>query len=155
MHVPQSPSASRSQSPHRDPLSKLLDPLGLVVITRERLQEAFDDAVQRGRMTRDDAQELAASLINRGKASTEDVLGDLERLLGFQRDGIPSQDDGEPGRPAEGETLPFEGYDELTAVQITARLTTLSAPELRRVRDHEQRHANRKSVLQAVERKLA
>jgi hypothetical protein len=106
-------------------------------------------------MTRDDAQELAASLINRGRSSTEDVLGDLERLLGFQRDGIPSQDDGEPGRPAEGETLPFEGYDELTAVQITARLTTLSAPELRRVRDHEQRHANRKSVLQAVERKLA
>ncbi len=155
MHVPQSPSASRSQSPRRDPLSKLLDPLGLVVITRERLQEAFDDAVQRGRMTRDDAQELAASLINRGRSSTEDVLGDLERLLGFQRDGIPPQNDGEPGRPAEGETLPFEGYDELTAVQITARLTTLSAPELRRVRDHEQRHANRKSVLQAVERKLA
>ncbi len=155
MHVPQSPSASRSQSPRRDPLSQLLDPLGLVVITRERLQEAFDDAVQRGRMTRDDAQELVAALVSRGRASTEGVLGDLERLLGSQRQADASQAEGEPGRAAGDGTLPFEGYDELTAVQITARLTTMSAAELRRVRDHEQRHANRKSVLQAVERKLA
>ena len=153
--MPQSPPASRSPSSRRDPLSQLLDPLGLVVITRERLQEAFDDAVQRGRMTRDDAQELAASLINRGRTSTEEVLGDLERLLGFQRQASGSEADDEPGRAAEAGTLPFEGYDELTAVQITARLTTMSAAELRRVRDHEQRHANRKSVLQAVERKLA
>ncbi len=153
--MPQSPSASRSQPSRRDPLSKLLDPLGIVVITRERLQEAFDDAVRRGRMTGDDAQELAATLISRGRSSTEDVLGDLERLLGFQRDASREEIEGDSGRPAEGDAGPFEGYDELTAAQITARLATLSAAELRRVRDHEQRNANRKSVLQAVERKLA
>ncbi len=153
--MPQSPSASRSQPSRRDPLSKLLDPLGLVVITRERLQEAFDDAVRRGRMTGDDAQELAAALISRGRSSTEDVLGDLERLLGFQRDASRAEAEGGPARPAESGIGPFEDYDELTAAQITARLTTLSAAELRRVRDHEQRNANRNSVLQAVERKLA
>jgi hypothetical protein len=68
-------------------------------------------------MTRDDAQELAASLIT-AAAEHRDVLGDLERLLGFQREA-PDRRRGEPGRAAEGGTLPFEDYDELTAVQIT------------------------------------
>ena len=35
-----------------------------------------------------------------------------------------------------------------------ARLDALSPPELRAVRDHERRNANRKTVLAAIERKL-
>ena len=42
----------------------------------------------------------------------------------------------------------------MTAAQVTERLADLPAAELRQVRDHERRNANRKSVLAAIERKL-
>jgi polyhydroxyalkanoate synthesis regulator phasin len=54
-----------------------------------------------------------------------------------------------------GTGLPIVGYEDLTAQQVQARLDGLSPAELRRVRDYERRHANRKSVLGAVDRKLA
>ena len=43
---------------------------------------------------------------------------------------------------------------ELTVGQVTQRLPGLSAPQLRQVRDYERRHANRKSVLAAIEKLL-
>jgi hypothetical protein len=42
----------------------------------------------------------------------------------------------------------------MTASQVNKRLTDLSRPELRTVRDYEARHANRKSVLDAIDRAL-
>jgi len=53
-----------------------------------------------------------------------------------------------------GQSFPILGYDELTAAQVQARLDDLSPPELRRVRDYERRHANRKSVLAALDKQL-
>ena len=53
-----------------------------------------------------------------------------------------------------GPSFPITGYDDLTAAQITGRLTDLTPAELRKVRDYERRHANRKSVLSAIESKL-
>jgi hypothetical protein len=50
--------------------------------------------------------------------------------------------------------FPILGYDELSVGQVSARLPSLTAPELRKVRDYERRHANRKSVLDAVEKLL-
>ena len=47
------------------------------------------------------------------------------------------------------------GYDDLTAAEITKRLRDLSPAELRKVRDRERRGAARKSVLGAVEKRLA
>jgi polyhydroxyalkanoate synthesis regulator phasin len=54
-----------------------------------------------------------------------------------------------------GPSFPVLGYDELTAAQVQGRLGGLSPAELRKVRDYERRHANRKSVLNAIEKKLA
>ena len=53
-----------------------------------------------------------------------------------------------------GSSFPISGYDEMTASQINQRLPDLSPPELRRVSEYESRHANRKSVLEAIERAL-
>ena len=53
-----------------------------------------------------------------------------------------------------GTSLPISGYDEMTASQVNKRLAGLSRPELRRVREYEGRHANRKSVLEAIDRAL-
>ena len=54
-----------------------------------------------------------------------------------------------------GPSFPILGYDDLTASQVQTRLDTLSPAELRKVRDYERRNANRKSVLTAIESKLA
>jgi hypothetical protein len=149
----------------------VINPLGLVVLTRERIQDTLDEAAARGRLTRSDATELAAELVRRGRAQTEELLGDAERLVGrgreqFESAGVRSRfSDGVDRivRTADrarrtvgvGPSFPVLGYDELTAAQVNARLKGLSPTDLRRVREYERRHANRKSVLEAIERALA
>ena len=109
-----------------------LNPLGALVLTRERIQEVLDDAVERGRMTRDDASDLLAELVRRGTSPADRVI----RAVGL------------------GSPFPIEDYDDMTAAQVTERLDDLAPPQLRAVRDHERRNANRKSVLAAIDRKL-
>ena len=106
------------------------NPLDVVVITRDRLQDTLDDAVRRGRMTRDDATELLGDLMRRARRQTEELLSDLS------------------------DTFPIPGYDDLTAAQVIERLRDLEPDELRRLREYERRNANRKTVLGALDAKL-
>ena len=53
-----------------------------------------------------------------------------------------------------GRALPIVGYEDLTTAQVKERLIGLDRAELRKVRDHERRNANRKSVLTAIEKRL-
>jgi hypothetical protein len=119
-------------------------PKGLVVLTRERLQEVLDEAVDRGRMTRDDATNLLAELVRRS----------IEGVVAAPADRVRREVDRARRATGLGSSFPISGYDDMTAAQVNARLDDLTAAELRLVRDHEQRNANRKSVLAAVERKL-
>jgi hypothetical protein len=111
-----------------------LNPVDVMVITRERLADALDDAVRRGRMTRDDATELLAEIVRR--AIQAPAEGIIKRVTGEDE-------------------FPIAGYDDLTAAQIVSHLGELEAPQLRRVRDYERRNANRKTVLAAVDQKLS
>ena len=128
-----------------------------VMLTGDRIQEVVDDAVKRGRMTRSDAEDLVQRLISLGRKQTEDLIGDVEQLLGR---GATTGGDRvlrhvDKARRAVGiGTFPILGYDDLSAGQINERLGDLTPAQLRKVRDHEKRNANRKSVLQAIERKL-
>jgi hypothetical protein len=128
-----------------------------VMLTGDRIQEVVDDAVRRGRMTRSDAEDLVQRLISLGRKQTEDLIGDVEQLLGR---GASTGGDRvlrhvDKARRAVGiGTFPILGYDDLSAGQINERLSDLTPAQLRKVRDHEKRNANRKSVLQAIERKL-
>ncbi len=156
-------------------VNRVLRPLGLVVLSRERIQATLDDAADRGRMTRSDANELVAELVRRGRQQTDDLIGELEGLVGRGRDGLENVMENATRRarrapPVEsivrgadrarrtvsngGPALPISGYDELTVAEVSRRLPDLSPAELRRVRDYERRHANRKSVLAAVEKSL-
>ena len=136
-----------------------------MVVTVARLQEALDEAVERGRMTRDDAGTLLADLLQRGRKQTDDLREDIEGLLGgakgATRKGVAGSADRvlrEVDRARRvagvGPSFPILGYDDLTAAQVNERLGDLDAAELRKVRDYEKRNANRKSVLAAVEQKL-
>jgi hypothetical protein len=66
----------------------------MVMLTRDRIEEALGEAVDRGRMTADDAQALAAGLLDRGRKQTNDVLKDLEGLLERGRDEIEGRTSG-------------------------------------------------------------
>jgi hypothetical protein len=125
-----------------------------LTLTSDRLQETVDDAVRRGRMTRKDAEELLGTLVAAGRAQTEAILADVEQLLGRGGgDAVLRTVDRARRRVGVG-AFPILGYDDLTAAQITRRLTDLTPAQLRKVRDFERRHEGRKSVLNAIERKL-
>jgi hypothetical protein len=148
-----------------------------VVVTGERVQETVEDAVRRGRMTRRDAQELAQAILAASRRQTDEIRQQLEALLERgprlgRRDGedaepvsIPIEHEDAAGTTVSGGVsrgtaaapvpLPIPDYDDLTAVLVRKSLAGLSAAELRAVRDHEAAHANRKTVLQAVDRLLA
>jgi polyhydroxyalkanoate synthesis regulator phasin len=173
--APAERAAARQDAPDsvRDQIARHLNPLGLVVLTRERMQEAVDDAVERGRMTRDDATALVTTLVERSRRQTEDLISELESAIGgagrragqagaktrkaaaAPADRLVREVDRARRVAGIGPSFPVVGYDDLTAAQVTDRLDQLSAAELRKVRDYERRNANRKSVLQAIERKLA
>jgi polyhydroxyalkanoate synthesis regulator phasin len=151
-------------------VNRVIKPLGLVVLSRERIQEVLDDAAERGRVTRSDANELVGELVNRGRQQTEQLLTDAERVLGRGRqqlgaatsrarrseslDLLLRSADRARRTVGSGEAFPILGYDELTAAQVQGRLDGLAPAELRRVRDYERRHANRKSVLAAIDKQL-
>ena len=120
----------------REQLQRLLDPREVVVVTRSRLQAALDDAVERGRMTRDDAGALLTELLSDSADRVRREVDRARRVAGV------------------GGVFPIPGYDDLTAAKVVERLGELSPAELRRVRDYEKRNANRKSVLGAIERRL-
>jgi polyhydroxyalkanoate synthesis regulator phasin len=150
---------------------RVINPLGLVVLTRERIQDTLDEAAERGRLTRTDANELVGELVKRGRQQTDELLADLERLLGRGRSQIESatrrarrtepvdrlvrRADRARRTVGVGPSFPVLGYDDLTAAQVETRLDGLTPAELRKVREYERRHANRKSVLGAIERALA
>jgi polyhydroxyalkanoate synthesis regulator phasin len=146
-------------------VNRVIKPLDLVVISRERIQETLDEAAERGRVTRADANELVTELVRRGRLQTDELFKDLERLLdrGGQIGNATRQSVGRIVRGADrarrsfgaGPALPIAGYDDLTAGQVELHLDGLKPAELRKVRDYERRHANRKSVLEAIERALA
>jgi polyhydroxyalkanoate synthesis regulator phasin len=148
------------------------DPTSLVelltkglLLTTDRIQAAMDDAVQRGRMTRDDAEDLVASLVEAGRKQTEEMRRDLEGLVGRSLDvaGDASRKagdrllrEGDRARRVAGlAAFPISRYDDLTAAQILERIGDLSSAQLRKVRDYERRNGNRKTVLTAVEKQLA
>lgn len=133
-----------------------------VVLTAEGVRATLDDAVKRGRITRKDATELSHSLLSAGRSQAEGFRSDLEQLLGHGRDRaalssdrVLQEVDRARRRVGVGPSFPITLYDELNASQIVSRLKDLTPAQLRKVRDHEKRNDNRKSVLSAIEKQLA
>jgi polyhydroxyalkanoate synthesis regulator phasin len=161
----------------------VITPLNLVMLTRERIEEVLDDAVSRGRVTSADARKLSQDLVTRGRKQTNEVLRDLEQLLGRGSSGVRKRGSVAAGRARKqvgeatararsaadpvlvradrarraagvGPNFPVTGYDELTVARIQKRLGSLTPAELRKVRDYEKRHANRKTILSSIEQRL-
>jgi len=151
-----------------------------LVLSRDRLQEAVDDAVKRGRMTQTDANELVSRLVTRGRKQTDDMMKELERLLEQARsevesrvkparrraeqatkrarkaaDPVLAEADKLRRRAGVGGGAPITGYETLNATQVKARLKDLSPADLRKVRTQEKRGKARKGVLDDIEKRLS
>lgn len=154
-----------------------------VTLSRERIEEVVDDAVERGRMTRADANELVFNLLSRGRQVTDDLIAELEKLLEQARKEVdtragsarrqatrtagrvgrsvrdaadrPLAEADKLRRRAGGPGAPITGYDQLTAAQIKSRLPDLDPAQLREVRDQEKSGKARKGILTEIERRLA
>jgi polyhydroxyalkanoate synthesis regulator phasin len=155
--------APASEEAVRASLTALRDTLRKgVVLTAEGVKATLDDAVKRGRITRKDATELSQSLLSAGRSQADGLRSDLEQLLGRGRDRaalssdrVLQEVDRARRRVGVGPSFPITLYDELNASQIVSRLKDLTPAQLRKVRDHEKRNDNRKSVLSAIEKRLA
>jgi succinate dehydrogenase/fumarate reductase flavoprotein subunit len=55
---------------------------------------------------------------------------------------------------AEAVAFPIEGYDQMNVDEISGRLEGLSVEELQVVRDHEELHEGRKTLLEQMDRKI-
>src|SRR4051812_15151970 len=94
--------SGKSVAEFRQALStNLIRPLELVMLSRSRIEEALEEVVKRGRMTRDDAQQLGQALLILGRQQTDDVLKDLEQLMGRGRTRIEKRTGNVRGRSVE------------------------------------------------------
>src|SRR4051795_7954876 len=111
------PQAKKGSDEVESATRNVMNPLDVMVITRERLQDTLDDAVRRGRMTRDDAADLLAEIVRRAISAPADrVIREVKRVAGAGEDEFPIAE-----------------YDELTAAQVVSQLGELDTAQLRRV----------------------
>ncbi len=144
-----------------------IKPRDVVMLTRSHIQEALDDAASRGRVTRKDANDLVSELVRRGRGQGNDLLKELESLVGKASaatkrargsdsvDRIVRGADRARRAAGVGPAFPILGYDDLNAAQVQTRTKDLKKPELRKVLAYERKNANRKSVVGALEKSLA
>src|SRR5215217_599601 len=109
----------------REQLSRYLDPREVVVLTRDRVQEAMDDAVERGRMTRHDATALVTALFERGRSQTDDLITQIEDIVTGTPTRVVREVDRVRRAAGIGSGFPISGYDELTAAQVGDRIGDL------------------------------
>src|SRR4051812_49604830 len=145
---------ARDSAGVREQLSRFLDPREVVVLTRERVQEAVDDAVERGRMTRHDATALVTTLFERGRSQTDDLISQIEDIVTGTPTRIVREVDRARRAAGIGSGFPISGYDDLTAAEVGDRLRQLSPPPPRQVRDYQPRNAHPQSVPPKIQRKL-
>jgi hypothetical protein len=126
--------------------------------------EVLEEGSERSGATRQAAQtvqegaEVAGQTVQGGVRTTGQTVGGL---LGATTGAVTDVTAGAVGAAAEGTerameavAFPIEGYDEMNVDEISARLNDLSVEELQLVRDYEELHKRRESLLERMDRKI-
>jgi hypothetical protein len=116
--------------------------------------EFLDDAFSRYRSS----TERAAQSVREGAmAGGRTVAGLVGAATGAAADatgrGVRGAASGAE-QAAEAVAFPIGGYDQMNAEEISGRLNGLSVEELQLVRDHEELHEGRKTLLEQMDRKI-
>ena len=109
---------------------------------QQTAQQWMEQAQQQQQTFQQQAQEQQQSF----QQMTQEVMSTYSQLwnipISYAKEGL---------RDAQ---FPIEGYDELTVEEVSARLGSLSAEELREIRDYEERNKNRDTILEQLDRKI-
>jgi hypothetical protein len=141
-------------------------------MTTADAQGVASGLLERGRKQTNDVLKDLEQLLERGRGEVEGRTSGVRKAAGGAVGAARGQASGARSRAVRaasgplaqadrarraagvGPNFPILAYDDLTADQVVTRLSDLSAAELRKVRDYERRHANRKTVLNSIETKL-
>lgn len=127
--------------------AKTLDKDLLVDTYRQRLMDVVEKKRRAGQgvVHAEAVAEAGAEAEDDEVESTPDLMAVLQASL-----------QGQGGAAAAGGNghAPIEGYDDLSAKELSGKLEELDAGVLEQLRDYERRHKDRKTVLSAIERRL-
>ena len=106
---------------------------------REREYEELKEGFKKEGRYRGREKEVAARIVNKQRAE----FGETKEQKKETRKGkSPSQN------------LPIENYEHLTVPKISGLLGSLSRQDLRKIRNFEAKHRNRKTLIEKLDRKL-
>src|SRR5215212_5876303 len=109
---------------------------------KQTVQQWMEQAQEQRQTFQQQAQQQQQSF----QQMTQEVMNTYSQLF-----NIPISYAKEGLRDAQ---FPIEGYDELTVEEVTSRLGALSAEALREVRDYEERHKVRETILEQLDRRI-
>src|ERR687883_53178 len=113
---------------------------------QQTLQQTAQQWMEQAQQQQQSFQQQAQQQQQSFQQMTQDVVSTYSELL-----NIPISYAKEGLRDAR---FPIEGYDELTVEEVTSRLGSLTAEDLREVRDYEERNKNRETVLEQLDRRI-
>src|SRR3712207_4059043 len=107
---------------------------------QQTLQQTARQWIEQAQQQQQTFQQQARQQQQAFQQMTQEVLDTYTQLINipvsYAQEGLRST------------RFPVEGYDELTVDEVSGRLGSLSAEELRTVRDYEERNKNRDTILE-------
>jgi hypothetical protein len=113
---------------------------------REAYAQFLDTAFSRYRAGTEQAAQSAQAGVRTLTDTTTGLLGTATGAVGATVEGAE--------QAAEAVAFPIEGYDEMNVEEISERLDDLSVEELQLVRDYEELHKKRETLLERLDRKI-
>ena len=114
----------------------------------EAYTQFLNDAFSRYRLGTEQAAGSAREGMRTLSETTTGLLGTATGAVGATVEGAEAE------RAAEAAVFPIEGYDDMNVDEISERLEGLSVEELQLVRDYEELHEGRKTLLERMDRKI-
>jgi hypothetical protein len=113
---------------------------------QQSLQQTAQQWMEQAQQQQQSFQQQAQQQQQSFQQMTQEVMSTYSELwnipLSYAKEGL---------RDAQ---FPIEGYDELTVEEVSARLGSLSAEDLREVRDYEERNKVRETILEQLDRRI-
>ena len=113
---------------------------------QQTLQQTAQQWMEQAQQQQQSFQQMTQEQQQSFQQMTQEVMSTYAQLfnipVSYAQEGLRSSQ------------FPFEGYDELTVDELSERLGSFSAEELRVVRDYEERNKNRGTILEELDRKI-
>ena len=116
----------------------------------EAYTQFLNDAFSRYRVGTEQAAGSAREGVRTLSETTTGLLGTATGAVGAAAGATVEGAE----RAAEAAVFPIEGYDDMNVDEISERLEGLSVEELQLVRDYEELHEGRKTLLERMDRKI-